>query len=193
MSEKEKYAVTAVIRIGGGEGGRGGQNVRRPIISRNFEENGWAIPSFSFLFFLVFLFFTERSQHKGEVHRGCKRLQHLARPRPACIKLDGDVRAAGGGSWARAMLRGAQRSSSRLGGPFSRSLSAVMECINIGEPAGPSTNAPCILRPGVPRAPVRFYNPRSAGLGIRPVGWNTRINRPRRCTANRQRIPGPTH
>lgn len=33
-------------------------------------------------------------------------------------------------------------------GPFSQSLSAVMECINIGEPAGPATDA---LR--VPRCP----------------------------------------
>lgn len=65
---------------------------------------------------------------------------------------------------------GAQRSSSRLRGPFSRSLSAVMECINMGEPAGPSTNG-SVYTPdrslARPRARIRFYN---RGLGYASRG-----------------------
>lgn len=80
----------------------------------------------------------------------------------------------------------AQQSSSRLGGPFSRSLSAVMECINIGEPAGPSTNGSMYIpRPGASCAhPVRFSTTAARRTGIR-VPWDGIF------VQNRRRIPGP--
>lgn len=143
-----------------------GQNVRRPIISRNSEENGRAILSPSFL---LFFFRGTTQRREREKKSSCKRPRHLARPRPACIKLDGDVHGR-----RRIPGMGAQRSSSRLGGPFSRSLSAVMECINIGEPAGPSTNGSMYTpRPGgASRAhPVRFSTTAACRTGIR-VPWD---------------------
>jgi len=79
-----------------------------------------------------------RKRDSAAVRRGeeeSARLLLALAPEAVPIKLDGDVRDAE-----------ARRSSSRLAGPFSRSLSAVMECINIGEPAGLPTDAPCTLR-----------------------------------------------
>jgi len=74
MSEKEKYAVTAVIRIGA-------KRSSAYHLAKFREENGGAISSF---------FLPSGVQRRAR--RCCKRPQHLARPRPACIKLDGDVR-----------------------------------------------------------------------------------------------------
>jgi len=106
------------------------------------------------------------------------RAARARRPEAAPIKLDGDVRAAAVSRDAEA-----RRSSSRLAGPFSRSLSAVMECINIGEPAGPPTDAPCTLR-------ARPFASNNRGGRCRDTsrGMEYSYKPPLRC-----KPPGPAH
>lgn len=123
----------------------------------------------------------------GEAYVSPSRFQPPSSRAAACIKLDGDA-------GERRRLRsgaGAPRSSSRVGGPFTRSLSAVMECINIGEPAGPTSSSPspflrwttaaCSTRPG------RIYVPRDTEYSYKALLH--RNNRRRTLDPNALIIP----
>lgn len=66
---------------------------------------------------------------------------------------------------------GMTQSSSGAGGPFSRSLSTVMECINIGEPAGANGPTQCSLRLlVVARSFVPSHSVRAAVDRMLPTG-----------------------